>query len=180
VYCTREKRKLQYDKGVGMSLTSSRADGGWHPDQGSCPTCGRTGGISQSESIDTSGHSSGVLTTLQILNPETLSTLADALPDRLVVLESLEMFVSDLPQRLERVDAARADEDRQELKLALDTLVSPAEMLGAEELAYVCRRAMAHCDQSSWNDIDVAATDLHAAAQKTENFANAYLSVSKL
>ena len=169
-----------------MSLTSSRADGdrqptsGGHPDQGSCPTCGSSGGISQSESTDTLEQSVGVLTTLQILNPQTLSTLADALPDRLVVLESLEMFVSDLPQRLQRVDTARADEDRQELKLALDTLVSPAEMLGAEELAYVCRRAMAHCDQSSWGDIDVAVTDLHAAAQKTENFANAYLSVSKL
>ena len=73
------------------------------------------------------------------------------------------------------IEAARTDPDPAVLARALHTLVSPSAMLGAEQLASVCREVEQGCGELGDGEIQAAMSQIRNIADRTERAMRDYL-----
>ena len=110
-----------------------------------------------------------------ILDITRLRALADEIGDFSVVAESITIYLEELQPRLDVIEAARSDPDHAVLARALHTLVSPSAMLGAEQLASVCRKIEQGCGELGDGEIRAAMTQIRNVADRTERAMRDYL-----
>jgi len=110
-----------------------------------------------------------------ILDIARLRALADEIGDFSVVAESIMIYLEELQPRLDVIEAARNDPDHAVLARALHTLVSPSAMLGAEQLASVCRGIEQGCGELGDGEIQAAMSQIRNVAARTERAMRDYL-----
>jgi signal transduction histidine kinase/DNA-binding response OmpR family regulator len=119
---------------------------------------------------DASGKHAGV-----ILDVGRLRALADEIGDFAVVAESITIYLEELQPRLVVIEEARNDPDHAVMARALHTLVSPSAMLGAEQLATVCREIEQGCGELAASEIHTAVEQIRGIAEETERAMRDYL-----